>query len=144
MTTGVIIQLFIDDEPTGQKREDLVSHFNDCGQLSGRTGRGKSILGESERGASSSRGGLQPCAKNSEPHEQAHKLGPPRNPLEQFDLAALAAESGYRYTGFIHAFRAQTKLSPCRYIVRQRPKHAKRLMRNRSLTPKHFRTARQK
>jgi AraC family transcriptional regulator len=56
------------------------------------------------------------------------------NPLEQFDLAALAAESGHSYTRFIHAFRAQTGLSPYRYIVRQRLSRAKRLMRNRSLT----------
>lgn len=56
------------------------------------------------------------------------------NPLEQFDLAALAAESGYSYTRFIHAFRAQTGLSPHRYIVRLRLSRAKQLMRNRSLT----------
>jgi AraC family transcriptional regulator len=56
------------------------------------------------------------------------------NPLEQFDLAALAAESGYSYTRFIHAFRAQTGLSPYRYIVRLRLGRAKRLMHNRSLT----------
>jgi AraC family transcriptional regulator len=56
------------------------------------------------------------------------------NPLEQFDLAALAAESGYSYTRFIHAFRAQTGLSPYRYIMRLRLSRAKRLMRNRSLT----------
>jgi AraC family transcriptional regulator len=56
------------------------------------------------------------------------------NPLEQFDLAALAAESGYSYTRFIHAFRAQTGLSPYRYIIQLRLSRAKRLMRNRSLT----------
>jgi AraC family transcriptional regulator len=56
------------------------------------------------------------------------------NPLEQFDLAALAAESGYSYTRFIHAFRAQTGLSPYRYIMQLRLSRAKRLMRNRSLT----------
>jgi AraC family transcriptional regulator len=56
------------------------------------------------------------------------------NPLEQFDLAALAAESGYSYTRFIHAFRAKTGLSPYKYIMRQRLSRAKRLMRNRSLT----------
>jgi AraC family transcriptional regulator len=56
------------------------------------------------------------------------------NPLEQFDLAALAAESGYSYTRFIHAFRAQTGSSPYRYIVRLRLGRAKRLMHNRSLT----------
>jgi AraC family transcriptional regulator len=56
------------------------------------------------------------------------------NPLEQFDLAALAAESGYSYTRFIHAFRAQTGLSPYKYIVRLRLSRAKRLMHNRSLT----------
>jgi AraC family transcriptional regulator len=56
------------------------------------------------------------------------------NPLEQFDLASLAAESGYSYTRFIHAFRAQTGLSPHRYIIRLRLSRAKRLMRNRSLT----------
>jgi AraC family transcriptional regulator len=56
------------------------------------------------------------------------------NPLEQFDLATLAAESGYSYTRFIHAFRAQTGLSPYRYIMRLRLSRAKRLMRNRSLT----------
>jgi AraC family transcriptional regulator len=56
------------------------------------------------------------------------------NPLEQFDLAALATESGYSYTRFIHAFRAQTGLSPYRYIMRLRLGRAKRLMRNRSLT----------
>jgi AraC family transcriptional regulator len=56
------------------------------------------------------------------------------NPLEQFDLAALAAESGYSYTRFIHAFRAQTGLSPHRYIMRLRLSRAKRLMLNRSLT----------
>jgi AraC family transcriptional regulator len=56
------------------------------------------------------------------------------NPLEQFDLAALAAESGYNYTRFIHAFRAQTGLSPHRYIMRLRLSRAKRLMRNGSLT----------
>ena len=56
------------------------------------------------------------------------------NPLEQFDLAALAAESGYSYTRFIHAFRAQTGLSPDKYITRLRLSRAKRLMRDRSLT----------
>jgi AraC family transcriptional regulator len=56
------------------------------------------------------------------------------NPLEQFDLATLAVESGYSYTRFIHAFRAQTGLSPYRYIIRLRLSRAKRLMRNRSLT----------
>jgi AraC family transcriptional regulator len=56
------------------------------------------------------------------------------NPLEQFDLPALAAESGYSYTRFIHAFRAQTGLSPYRYIIQLRLSRAKRLMRNRSLT----------
>jgi AraC family transcriptional regulator len=56
------------------------------------------------------------------------------NPLEQFDLAALAAESGYSYTRFIHAFRTKTGSSPCKYIMRQRLSRAKRLMRNRSLT----------
>jgi AraC family transcriptional regulator len=56
------------------------------------------------------------------------------NPLDQFDLATLAAESGYSYTRFIHAFRAQTGLSPYRYILRLRLSRAKRLMRNRSLT----------
>jgi AraC family transcriptional regulator len=56
------------------------------------------------------------------------------NPLEQFDLAALAAETGYSYTRFIHAFRARTGLSPYRYIMRLRLSRAKRLMRNRSLT----------
>ncbi len=56
------------------------------------------------------------------------------NPLEQFDLMTLAAESGYSYTRFIHAFRAQTGLSPYRYIMRLRLSRAKRLMRNRSLT----------
>jgi AraC family transcriptional regulator len=56
------------------------------------------------------------------------------NPLEQFDLAALAAESGYSYTRFIHAFRAQTGLPPHQYIMRLRLSRAKRLMRNRSLT----------
>jgi AraC family transcriptional regulator len=56
------------------------------------------------------------------------------NPLEQFDLAALAAESGYSYTRFIHAFRAQTGSSPHRYIMQLRLSRAKRLMRNRSLT----------
>jgi AraC family transcriptional regulator len=56
------------------------------------------------------------------------------NPLEQFNLAALATESGYSYTGFIHAFRAQTGLSPYKYIVQLRLRRAKRLMRNRSLT----------
>jgi AraC family transcriptional regulator len=56
------------------------------------------------------------------------------NPLEQFDLAALAAESGYSYTRFIHAFRTQTGLSPYKYIVRLRLSRAKQLMRNRSLT----------
>jgi AraC family transcriptional regulator len=56
------------------------------------------------------------------------------NPLEQFDLAALAAESGYSYTCFIHAFRAQTGLSPDKYITRLRLSRAKRLMRDRSLT----------
>jgi AraC family transcriptional regulator len=56
------------------------------------------------------------------------------NPLEQFDLAALALESGYSYTRFIHAFRAQTGLSPYRYIMRRRLSRAIRLMRNRSLT----------
>ena len=56
------------------------------------------------------------------------------NPLEQFDLAALAAESGYSYTRFIHAFRAQTGLSPHRYIMRLRLSRAKQLMPNRSLT----------
>jgi len=49
------------------------------------------------------------------------------NPLEQFDLAD-------SYTRFIHAFRAQTGLSPYRYIMRLRLSRAKRLMRNRSLT----------
>jgi AraC family transcriptional regulator len=56
------------------------------------------------------------------------------NPLEQFNLAALAAESGYSYARFINAFRAQTGLSPYRYIMRLRLSRAKRLMRNRSLT----------
>jgi AraC family transcriptional regulator len=56
------------------------------------------------------------------------------NPLEQFDLATLAVESGYSYTRFIHAFRARTGLSPYRYILRLRLSRAKRLMRNRSLT----------
>jgi AraC family transcriptional regulator len=56
------------------------------------------------------------------------------NPLEQFDLPALAAETGYSYTRFIHAFRARTGLSPYRYIMRLRLSRAKRLMRNRSLT----------
>jgi AraC family transcriptional regulator len=56
------------------------------------------------------------------------------NPLEQFDLTSLAAESGYSYTRFIYAFRAQTGLSPYRYIMRLRLSRAKRLMRNRSLT----------
>jgi AraC family transcriptional regulator len=56
------------------------------------------------------------------------------NPLEQFDLAALAAESGYSYTRFIHAFRTRTGLSPHRYIMELRLSRAKRLMRNRSLT----------
>jgi AraC family transcriptional regulator len=56
------------------------------------------------------------------------------NPLEQFELAALAAESGYSYTRFIHAFRAHTGLSPYKYIIRLRLGRAKRLMRNRSLT----------
>jgi AraC family transcriptional regulator len=56
------------------------------------------------------------------------------NPLGQFDLPALAAETGYSYTRFIHAFRAQTGLSPYRYIMRLRLSRAKRLMRNRSLT----------
>jgi AraC family transcriptional regulator len=56
------------------------------------------------------------------------------NPLEQFDLAALAAESGYSYTRFIHVFRAQTGLSPHRYIMQLRLSRAKRLMPNRSLT----------
>jgi AraC family transcriptional regulator len=56
------------------------------------------------------------------------------NPLEQFDLAALAAESGYSYTRFIHAFRGQTGLSPHRYIMRLRLSRGKRLMPNRSLT----------
>jgi AraC family transcriptional regulator len=55
------------------------------------------------------------------------------NPLEQFKLADLAAQSGYSYTRFIHAFRAQTGLSPYRYIMRLRLSRAKRLMRNRSL-----------
>jgi AraC family transcriptional regulator len=56
------------------------------------------------------------------------------NPLEHFNLATLAAESGYSHTRFIHAFRAQTGLSPYRYIMRLRLSRAKRLMRNRSLT----------
>jgi AraC family transcriptional regulator len=56
------------------------------------------------------------------------------NPLEQFDLTNLAAESGYSYTRFIYAFRAQTGLSPYKYIMRLRLSRAKRLMRNRSLT----------
>jgi AraC family transcriptional regulator len=56
------------------------------------------------------------------------------NPLEQFNLAALAAESGYSYARFIHAFRAQTGLAPHKYIMRLRLSRAKRLMRNRSLT----------
>jgi AraC family transcriptional regulator len=56
------------------------------------------------------------------------------NPLEQFDLATLAAESGYSYARFIHAFRAQTGLSPYRYIMHLRLNRAKRLMRDRSLT----------
>jgi AraC family transcriptional regulator len=56
------------------------------------------------------------------------------NPLEKFGLAALAAESGYSYTRFIHAFRAQTGLSPYKYIMRLRLNGAKRLMRDRSLT----------
>jgi AraC-like DNA-binding protein len=53
------------------------------------------------------------------------------NPLEQFDLAA---ESGYSYTRFIHAFRAQTGLSPDKYITRLRLSRAKQWMRDRSLT----------
>jgi AraC family transcriptional regulator len=56
------------------------------------------------------------------------------NPLEQFDLATLAAESGYSYTRFIHAFRARTGLSPYRYILRLRLSRAKQLMRDRSRT----------
>jgi AraC family transcriptional regulator len=56
------------------------------------------------------------------------------NPLEQFDLPALATESGYSYARFIHAFRAKTGLAPYKYIMRLRLNRAKRLMRNRSLT----------
>jgi AraC family transcriptional regulator len=56
------------------------------------------------------------------------------NPLEQVDLAALAAESGYSYTRFIHAFRTRTGIPPHKYIMRLRLSRAKRLMRNRSLT----------
>lgn len=56
------------------------------------------------------------------------------NPLEQFDLATLAANSGYSYTRFIHAFRAHTGLSPYKYIMRLRLCRAQQLMRNRSLT----------
>jgi AraC family transcriptional regulator len=52
------------------------------------------------------------------------------NPLGQFALASLAAESGYSYTHFIYAFRTQTGLSPHRYIMRLRLDRAKRLMRN--------------
>jgi hypothetical protein len=42
------------------------------------------------------------------------------NPLEQFDLAALAADTGHSYTRIIHAFRAQTALSPYKYIFASR------------------------
>jgi AraC family transcriptional regulator len=56
------------------------------------------------------------------------------NPLARFDLASLAAESGYSRSYFLRTFRASTGFSPHQYIVHLRLERAKKLMRQRSLT----------
>lgn len=55
-------------------------------------------------------------------------------PLERYDLASLAAETGYSSGHFLRSFRATTGLPPHQFIIRMRLERARRLMLNRSLS----------
>jgi AraC family transcriptional regulator len=53
-------------------------------------------------------------------------------PLERYDIASLAAETGYSSGHFLRSFRATTGLPPHQFIIRMRLERARRLMLNRS------------
>jgi AraC family transcriptional regulator len=55
-------------------------------------------------------------------------------PLEHYDLASLAAETGYSSGHFLRSFRATTGLPPHQFVIRRRLERARRLMLNGSLT----------
>lgn len=55
-------------------------------------------------------------------------------PMTDFDLSSLAAETGYSKRHFLRTFRASTGLSPYQYILRLRLERARHLMQTSSLT----------
>jgi AraC family transcriptional regulator len=56
------------------------------------------------------------------------------DPMNSFDVTALAAETGYSKRHFLRIFRASTGLSPYQCLIRLRLERAKQLMHKRSLS----------
>jgi AraC family transcriptional regulator len=52
----------------------------------------------------------------------------------RYDLASLAAETGYSKSHFLRAFQASTGTTPHQYIIQLRLEAARRLLRSRSST----------